>query len=190
MNWIKIRANKEKEEYFEKRTKEHIDRVINAANKIIEKFPEFEKIKEKINEHDSSKLKEPERTPYIDITWRHKFDNYNSYKQPGKLEKQQENDATLHHIINNEHHPEYWLEDKSKANIDEKDRDKSKECIDATKMPEEALLEMVADWQAMSEELKKNTARQWYDSQKDVRWHFSEEQDKTIDKFLKVFEAK
>jgi len=31
-------------------------------------------------------------------------------------------------------------------------------------------------------------AREWYNKQKDVRWHFSPEQDKLIDKLLKVFE--
>jgi hypothetical protein len=56
-------------------------------------------------------------------------------------------------------------------------------------MPPIDIAEMVADWQAMSEELKNNTAREWYNKQKDVRWHFSEEQDQLIDKLLKVFEV-
>jgi len=41
----------------------------------------------------------------------------------------------------------------------------------------------------MSEELKKNTAREWFNTQKDVRWHFSEEQEQLIDRLLKVFES-
>jgi len=41
-------------------------------------------------------------------------------------------------------------------------------------MPDIAIAEMIADWQAMSEELKKNSAREWFDKQKDVRWHFSD----------------
>jgi hypothetical protein len=47
---------------------------------------------------------------------------------------------------------------------------------------------MVADWQAMSEELKTNTAREWFNKQKDVRWHFSKHQEQLIDKLLSVFE--
>lgn len=94
----------------------------------------------------------------------------------------------MHHITNNSHHPEYWLEDKTKANIDLQNRDKSLEVVDASGMSDDAVVEMVADWQAMSEELKKNTAREWYNKQKDVRWHFTESQDQLIDKLLKVFE--
>jgi hypothetical protein len=40
----------------------------------------------------------------------------------------------------------------------------------------------------MSEELGKNTARQWFDKQKDVRWHFSAKQEHLIGKLLGVFE--
>ena len=74
------------------------------------------------------------------------------------------------------------------SSINAKDRDKSDECVDASKMPDLAIVEMVADWQAMAEELKKNTAREWFNKQKDVRWHFSEHQEELIDKLLKVFE--
>jgi superoxide dismutase len=48
---------------------------------------------------------------------------------------------------------------------------------------------MVSDWQAMSEEIKLNTARQWFEKQKDVRWHFSKHQEQLIDKLIKVFET-
>ena len=57
-------------------------------------------------------------------------------------------------------------------------------------MPDLDVAEMVADWQAMSEELQTNTAREWYDKQEGVRWRFSETQKKLIDKVLQVFEKK
>jgi len=47
---------------------------------------------------------------------------------------------------------------------------------------------MVSDWQAMSEELKTNTSREWYDDVKDVRWSWSKKQENLIDKLLRVFE--
>jgi len=50
--------------------------------------------------------------------------------------------------------------------------------------------EMVADWQAMSWELGKGSARKWFNKQKDVRWHFSESQEHLIDRLLGVFESK
>jgi hypothetical protein len=188
----------EQERYFIERTNKHIELVQAAINEIVRKFPEFEKeLVTRGWKHDASKFEEPERTPYVSITWRHKlekekdgFDSYRGkgYQRPGLLPNKEENDATLHHILNNDHHPEYWLEDKSKANINAQDRDKSDFCVDASRMPPIAIAEMVADWQAMAWELGTNTAREWYNKQKDVRWHFSEEQDKLIDELLRVFE--
>lgn len=66
--------------------------------------------------------------------------------------------------------------------------DKSLKVVDASRMPDIAIAEMVADWQAMSEELGTNTAREWFNKVKDVRWHFSPEQEELINKFLAVFE--
>jgi hypothetical protein len=189
----------EKEQYFMERTAKHIELVQAAADKIVKAYPELAELTQQVALHDQSKLAEPERTPYIDISWRHKMENekgeydpYNGkgYQTPGKLDKEAENQATLHHITTNSHHPEYHLEDKSKANINKNDRDKSDKVVDASRMPDIDIEEMVADWQAMAEELKTNTAREWYNKQKDVRWHFSEEQDKLIDKLLKVFETR
>ena len=183
----------EKESWFEERTYRHIDLVKKAAKMIADKYPEFEDLINKAADHDASKFEEPERTPYISISWRHKLEdkefdpiNGKGYQNPGKLEKKEENDATLHHIKSNSHHPEFW--NKEEANLSAECRDKSDHCIDASKMEPLAIAEMVADWQAMSWELKKNTAREWYDKQKNVRWKFSDEQNKLIDKLLKVFE--
>jgi len=181
-----IAEQDEKEAWFEERTAKHIALVQGAAKKIVEQLPEFEDLLSQVENHDATKFEEPERTPYIEITWRHKDDHYDTYKTPGELEKKEENDATMHHILNNSHHPEFH--NKEDANIDPDNRDTSVEVLDATKMPATDLAEMVADWQAMSEELGNNTAREWYDTQKDVRWHFSEEQDAIISKCLSVFE--
>jgi len=187
----------EKYQWFVERTNKHIDLVKGAAQKIVDAYPEFEDLLQRVRVHDASKFEEPELTPYISITWRHKLEdekggydpiNNKGYKTPGLLDKEDENEATLHHITTNSHHPEYHLKDKSQANISSKDRDKSEKCIDASEMPDLDIAEMVADWQAMSEELGKNTAREWFDKQKDVRWHFSDKQEQLIDKLLSVFE--
>lgn len=180
-----IENQQEKEQYFEERTAHHIELVQKAAQKIADKFSQFSDLPEKAKEHDVSKYEEPERTPYIDLTWAQKLKNEQGREFDPSPEIQK---ATFHHVKHNSHHPEYHLKDKSEVIIDPKDRDKSKKCVDASNMPDIDLAEMVADWQAMSEELGTNTAREWYNKQKDVRWHFSEKQNKLIDELLRVFE--
>jgi len=201
-NLLEATMDVEKEQYFEERTAKHIALVQGAAKKIAEANPEFKEfdsteLLNQVAKHDASKLVEPERTPYVSITWRHKLEkeqnahdpiNGVGYQTPGMLDKESENQATLHHITTNSHHPEYHLADKGDANINAQDRDKSNKVIDASAMPDIDIAEMVADWQAMAEELQKNTARQWFNKQKDVRWHFSDEQVTLIDKLLAVFE--
>ncbi len=188
----------EKEKYFEERTNLHIGLVQKYAKLIGEAVPELAGVIQQASHHDDSKLQEPERTPYISITWRHKQEKLvgahnpikgQGYQTPGLLAKDDENKATLHHVRTNSHHPEAHLKDKSQANIDPHDRNKSVKCIDASGMPDIDVAEMVADWSAMSEELKKNTAREWFNTQKDVRWHFSPHQEELIDRLLKVVEG-
>lgn len=192
----------EMEKWFIERTNKHIGLVQSSIKKIILANPEFrdfdnEALLARGEYHDASKFKEPERTPYISITWRHKleneqgeFDPYNGkgYQTPGMLDKEDENQATMHHILTNSHHPEYHLKDKAEANIDPSNRDKSLKCIDASNMPSLDIAEMVADWQAMAEELNTNSAREWFNKQRNIRWHFSKEQEELINRLLAVFE--
>jgi len=107
----------EQYQYFIDRTNNHIQLVKDAANEIVKAYPEFAKLLKRVEVHDASKFKEPELTPYIQITWRHKvekekdrYDPYNGkgYQSPGKLEKEDENQAILKHVQGNSHHPEYW----------------------------------------------------------------------------------
>jgi len=178
-SYIKLsETREEKKDFFEKRTKKHIKRVQNAAKKIVDTYPEYEELLEQVKDHDASKFEEPEMTPYIELTWLKKQNQDNDGDED--IEK-----ATLHHIKNNKHHPEYH--NKQDANIQEGDRDESEECINASKMDDISIAEMVSDWQAMSEELKTNTSREWYNDVKNVRWSWSKEQEKLIDKLLKVF---
>lgn len=175
-------SEKEKKDFFYKRTNEHIERVQDAAKKIVDEYEEYKDLLKQVKNHDNSKFKEPELTPYIELTWQKKVNP--KFKTTKEI-----NEATLYHVKNNKHHPEYHLKDKDDENIlDGENRDKSKKCVDASLMDDISLIEMVADWQAMSEEIQKNTAREWFNEQKNVRWKFSEKQEKLINKILKVFE--
>ena len=175
--------------WFEERTHRHIGLVQGAIAKIVKAYPEFDELVEIGKHHDEGKFKDPEREPYVSLTWRHKMEaendefdpiNGKGYQTPGMLDKEDENDATLHHITSHSHHPEYWVKDEADA--------ESTRAVDASPMPDIAIAEMVADWAAMSEEIQKNTAREWYDSVKMTRWNFSDHQDQLIDKLIKVFE--
>jgi len=180
--WVDL---SEKEKYFVERTTNHIKLVQKAIQTLINANPEIRDfdanaLEEAGKFHDKYKFQSPEKEPYIELTWR---------KKEGIKEITPEiQAATLHHVLNNQHHPEYWAPEGVQINLQDGDRDNTKEVVDATAMPPLAIAEMVCDWVAMSEELKTNTAREWYLSKKDVRWHFSPEQEALIDKFLKVFE--
>jgi hypothetical protein len=180
-----ILENKEMLDFFIIRTNRHIDLVRKYCKKIADYDPtRFEELISQGEHHDASKLKEPEKTPYISITWRHKFDNYKSYKTPGSLTKEDENRATLHHILNNPHHPEYWLKDKSEASLNQKDRNKPGKIVDATLMNDIAIAEMVADWAAMGKELG-NNPKDWADKNVNVRWKFNKHQVDLIYELIK-----
>lgn len=173
----------DKVKFFYERTDYHIELVQAAVEKIVRAYPELSQLFVKAGVHDASKYEEPERTPYIELTWLKK----QGERAKGEIQDQI-TQATLHHVLNNSHHPEYHLENKTEANISSSDRDKSDRCVDASKMDYLSLAEMVADWVAMSQELKTNTARQWYDNVRNVRWSFSSRQENFIDSMLAVFE--
>jgi len=178
-----IDLDDEKLAFFLDRTNNHIRLVKKAAAILVKEYAELAELLKNVELHDASKFVEPELSPYIELTWQKKHKS-----EVSKETEEGITQATLHHIKNNPHHPEYWLEDKTKANLSSTNRDESIEVVDASNMPCIDLAEMVCDWVAMSWELGTNTPRQWFNKVKDVRWHFSERQEDLIDRMLKVFE--
>jgi len=129
----------------------------------------FGDLRDRLKVHDDSKFESPEYEPYIWITWSYKCkDDGVDFDAPEELDKMM-NEATLHHVTSNSHHPEYHSPKKTGL-INRKDRDKPpSEMVDATSMPDIDLAEMVADWCGMGEE-KGNTAKSWADKNVNVRW--------------------
>lgn len=77
---------------------------------------------------------------------------------------------------NNPHHVEFHTQQEDVLNKDMKDRDKAVSVlIDGTKMPDEYIAEMIADWCAMAEE-KGNTPKEWADKMVNKKWKFTENQ--------------
>ncbi len=170
----------EMKEWFTTRTNNHIELVRKYCLKIckVEKYKKtfgYNLIIRGAN-HDQSKFQNPEFQPYVLLTWR--------YKNPGLEFSKDTCDeidrATFEHIKTNKHHPEYHDSQVIKNSINKEDRDKpSGVIINAEKMGDVDIAEMVADWCAISEE-KKGHPMKWYNDNKDVRWKFSNTQDKLI----------
>ncbi len=141
--------------------------------------------------HDDSKWEDPEYTPYVWLTWRYKCkDDGIELELPDGMDERIQK-ATWHHITVNKHHPEYWDDNASfESNLNSKDRDKPPENpVDATKMDDISLAEMVCDWNAMGLE-RGNTAESWADKNVNVRWLFTDDQVENIYKWIKDLEDK
>jgi hypothetical protein len=176
----------EMESYYFERTKKHISLVQKYCDKIIKSFPEFYLLEKRKEVHDNSKFLEPELTPYVFITWKYKCkDSGEIFPDwaPKDIDKLM-NEATIHHILYNDHHPDYWEKRKDVQFINNDNRDKPADLIDATLMPDISIAEMVADWCAVSDE-RKSSPKDWADKNINIRWKFNKEQEKLIYNIIK-----
>lgn len=148
-----IHITEDLKQEFITRTKKHIWLVNEYARKIGKSYPS----------HDSSKLGEL-------------LEPYSLYMKKDRTKAEDEllDLATLIHIKNSPHHPEYWtdtdLEGFTRKNY----------CpngpINATDMDEDSMCEMLADWCSMSKELGTNTPFEWFKKVNGTRWIFSQSQ--------------
>ena len=138
---------------FIERTKKHIALVNKYAARVGSEFPN----------HDKDKLGE------------NMVDGYMCLLNPNRTEKEEKllDIVTYAHITLNSHHPEYW----TSTNLSGFTRKNfcPNGIVDATKMSCRALVEMTADWCAMSEEFG-NTPYEWFDKVLNTRWKFDPEQ--------------
>ena len=170
--------------FFQERTLNHIFRAQKYANLLAAGFKELEILADIIKVHDRSKFVDPEYTPYVYITWSKKCQREGiEFEVPEDI-KDQMHEATVYHVLNNKHHPEYW--DGNPTDVINKDnRDKPTDrIVDGRKMPIIYLAEMIADWSAMSEEFNEPGPYKWARDFVNVRWEFSEEQVELIYKFI------
>jgi len=158
-------------DWFEERTRRHITLAQEYGKKVAEAFPEYASLPEKMEDHDASKFEAPEYTPYVFMTWQRK---HPKFTPPASVDITK---TTLHHVVNNTHHPEFW---SPNAAINSKDRDADPaEIVDAKRMPEIAIAEMCADWAAMGEEMG-NSPLDWAEKKIGKRWAFTPEQEALI----------
>ena len=164
---------KEMREYFDRRMKKHIDYVNYFAKKVSLHFPN----------HDSDKFLQENLDIQTKFSWSRFINKPLSYEDTKELNK-----VTLIHITTQPHHPEYWIEDKSK--LDKFSRFNPVMNLDCSKMSNIAIYEMCCDWCAVAKELY-NSPITWADKTVNKRWMFSEFQvDMIYDvlKFLSVGE--
>jgi hypothetical protein len=176
----------EMEDWFKKRTKLHITLVQKYLDKIIALgLPELNpEVLESEKDHDTSKWEDPEREPYVHVSWKYRQQDLGKKYEPPADTAQKMKEATYHHVKNNKHHPEYWDDTTTPDSINPKDREaKPDKPVDATKMPLDYVAAMVADWLAMSEE-KGTSIGSWVSKNVNVRWKFTPEQVALIDKLV------
>ena len=141
------------EQKYLDRTRNNVELVNKYGQKLNLKYPDHDK--DKFNEllHGYKLWSKPNKTPEERVLL---------------------NKCTLTHIKQNEHHPEYWVnEDLSTFSRE------NPVCHEAYTMPPKAILEMCCDWCAMSEELN-NTPFEWFAKVNGTRWKFSGEQQRLI----------
>lgn len=165
----------------QKNFQDYLDNHRNLVAKYARKFCKHGKISKELcnrieNEHDLSKLQEPEYTAYCNRKWIEKTTGKDLYHDMDDNIK----NAIVHHVKTNRHHPEFWSDDyRGFATTDP---------CHVKNMPEDAVIEMVCDWSAMGEKYH-NTARNWYEKTKDTRWIYDKATTQKIEKWLKIMDS-
>lgn len=148
----------EAELYFDVRTAEHIRLVVINAERISRSRPELASdLMIRANCHDASKFIEPEKTPYIWLTWWHRCRNLGlPFDYPPGVESEVKG-AIAHHFSCNRHHWEFFSNP-------------------ADEMTDLDICEMVADWAAITQELGKSeklSPRSWWMKLRDLQFSTS-----------------
>jgi hypothetical protein len=170
----------EMKKYSDVRTKFHIDLVRKYLSSILTNnlTEDIFELKDKAKNHDHTKFQKDLYLPYVVINW-----NYKLRKDTGKdwehfdEFKIETTEATEKHVKSEPHHPEFHTDQTNVINSE--NRDKAKVLIDATKMPDLDILEMCADWCAVSEE-RKTCPFDWARNNINKRWQFTVRQERLI----------
>ena len=118
--------------FFERRTREHIERVQRCLETLAVVTPHGDELRDRARVHDASKFGPEERVPYIWLTEYHRCRRSGEpFAYPEGM-KEQVRRAIDHHVTTNRHHPEFHADPNDMSNVD--------------------LIEMICDWTAMAQE--------------------------------------
>lgn len=148
--------------FYERRTKEHIDRVRRCLSVLAAVTEYADELNERAKVHDASKFSPEERIPYIWLTEFHRCRRSGEpFEYPDGMEDQVRA-AIDHHMSTNRHHPDFHADPNDMSDVD--------------------LIEMVCDWTAMSQEFDQDggSARGWADKTVGSRVKFNQEKSRFI----------
>ena len=131
--------------FYERRTKEHIQRVRRCLTVMASVTAFTDELQERARVHDASKFGPEERIPYIWLTEFHRCRHSGEpFAYPEGIEERVRA-AVDHHMSVNRHHPDFHSDPNDMTDVD--------------------LIEMVCDWTAMSLEFGQDggSARGWAD---------------------------
>src|SRR5262249_36150309 len=131
--------------FYERRTKEHIERVRKCLCLLAAVTDCGEELIERGKVHDASKFGPEERIPYV---WLTEYHRRRRNGEPFEYPEGVADRVTLairHHVTTNRHHPESHADPNDMSDVD--------------------LIEMVCDWTAMAQEFgeARGSARGWAD---------------------------
>lgn len=156
--------------FFERRTREHIERVRRCLLAMATASEHAAELRARAEVHDASKFGPEERDAYVWLTEFHRCRRGGiPFEYPDGVAEQVKA-ATKHHVQNNRHHPEFHA--------------------NPNKMSEVDLIEMVCDWTAMAQEYgeEAGSARGWADKTVGVRFKFDEQRRDFIYKTIRLLE--
>ncbi len=143
--------------FFDRRTREHIDRVRRCLSAMASLTDHGRILAERAKDHDSSKFEVEERIPYVWLTEFHRCRlSGDPFSYPDGMEELVR-EAVRHHVTTNRHHPEFHADPNEMTDVD--------------------IIEMVCDWTAMSQEIDQDggSARGWADRTIGIRLLLNDE---------------
>jgi len=159
LNEQDIKPTKEMVKFYDKRTKEHIQRVQNNIKKIVKQRSDLKELTSRAKIHDKSKWSKEEYIPYIWLTWWHKEKNAGrKFEYPEGIKDMTKKAWKSHEKIN-KHHPGAHSSPQKMSDID--------------------IAEMVADWAAMSQEFG-TSLKKWTNDNVGSKWKFTDKQTQLI----------
>lgn len=158
--------------FYERRTKEHIERVRQCIYAIAGVTDCPDDLLERAKVHDNSKFSDEEREPYIWMTEFHRCRRAGElFAYPEGMEDRVR-DAISHHMTTNRHHPDFHSDPNDMTDAD--------------------LIEMVCDWTAMAQEFGENTgsARSYADRTIGNRLHLNDERRRFVYRTIELLDSR